>query len=125
MGRLAYTEARWTIGADAVLSAEIDLSDQRIVGIVMPATWDAAAISFQGAAIDPNKRPGSAGDGTEPLQDVYDSAGTQVSVTAVQGHYVALTEAHRNMLACLRRVKLRSGLTGATVNQTGNRLFPT
>lgn len=113
---LSYLEAKFTIATSTTLSAEIQLEDRRIVAIIMPAAWTAAAISLKGANILPGKRAA-----TEDLQDVFDSAGAEINITAVQGHYVVLTQAHREALASLRRVVLRSGLTAAAVAQLADR----
>lgn len=120
MTALSYAEAKWVVGTDADFSNELDLRSHRIVGLVMPATWTAAKITFQGAALPANQRASTAG--VEPLQDVFDSGGTEVQLTVTQGHFVVLTEAHRQALGALARVKLRSGVTGTPVDQAADRL---
>lgn len=90
------------------LSGEIDLSFARRIAIEMPAVWTAADLTFQAA---------SASGGT--FKDVYDDAGTEVTVKASAGQVVSLLNAQK--LSALRYVKIRSGKTGAVVAQAAER----
>lgn len=118
MSRLGSADA--AIAINQSLSNIIDLRNHRLVGIEMPAAWTAAAISFQSAFRDDGSGYSTAL--TETFQDVFDSAGVEVSLTLTAGKYVLLTEAHRNLLAGLGRIKVRSGVTGAAVNQLAARV---
>lgn len=91
------------IGAAASLSAEIHLAGQRLFAIVVPAGWDAADITFQGAV----------SGGT--FFDVYDEDDAEVVVEAAASRYILLNPAK---FIGLQRLKIRSGTTGAPVNQT-------
>lgn len=116
--RLSYAEAVIANGA-ALQTGEIDLRNHELLAIEMPAAWTAAAITMQGCML--NDGSVSATALTETFVDVFDSGGTEVSLTAAQAHFVVLTEAHKNLMRGLARVKLRSGTTGVPVNQGGAR----
>lgn len=96
-----------TIANGAALSGSIDLTGLTIVAIQMPAAWTAANITFQASTTD---------GGT--LQDVYDDAGTEVTVTAAASRFITLSPATS---IAYRFLKLRSGTTGTPVNQGGER----
>lgn len=98
----------------ASVSAAMDLRAERIVAIVMPPAWTAAAITFLAAAPLDNV-PGA--PTAQPFQKVCDSTGAEVSITAVQGTYVVLTQAQRQSLAGLYRAQLQSGTSGTPVAQ--------
>lgn len=89
------------------LSAAIDCQGYILVGIGMPATWVAAAMTFQAA---------DASDGT--FRDVYDSSGTEKSVTVTADDHVVLDPAN---WYSVKHLKIRSGTSGTPVNQTAER----
>lgn len=91
-----------SIANGASLSSAIDLDENGIVALQMPSAWTAANLTFQGSY-----------DGVT-FADVYDSAGTELSVTAAASRYIVLTPA---TFAGLRHLKVRSGTTGTPVNQ--------
>ncbi len=93
--------------SDAVELRRSGAHTPSLVGILMPDTWTAASVTFQVAA-----------DGTN-FKDMYDSAGTEVSITAVQGHYIVLNPL---LFSGLTHVKVRSGAAGAAVNQGAARV---
>lgn len=111
--RLSLVEV--AIANGAALSGVVDLRDQRLVGIVMPAAWTAAAITFVGAPTDPGKRASSAG--LEPFQKVVDDAGAEVSLTAAASTYIVLKQVTQDMLRGLALVQVQSGTTASPVNQ--------
>lgn len=78
------------------------------IGLIMPAAWDAANISFQVST--------TAG-GT--FGDLYVEGGTEAKLSAVpaQGKTYSLNTL-APALSPYRWVKVRSGLTGAAVTQT-------
>lgn len=94
-----------TIASGQSLSDAHDLSEQRLYGIEVPTGWTAAAISFQTSL-----------DDTTWL-DLYDSSGP-VSLTVQPGR---LTLVDPSTFFGVRRVRLRSGLPGAAVNQAAAR----
>lgn len=108
-GKLSVQSA--TIASGAALAQEIDLRGWRIVAIQMPADWTAAALTFK-------SRPDSKG----VSQSVYDSGGTEVSVTAADDQYVVMLDADRVALEGLALTTVRSGTAGTPVNQGADRL---
>ena len=95
-------------------SSVIDLRDYVISCIVLPAAWDAAALTFLASA--------TAGGTFAP---VYDDAGTEVSIASanVVAGRVIVNKAILEQLAGLRFVKIRSGVSATPVNQTADRSF--
>jgi hypothetical protein len=104
---MAYIEIQTaTIGAGASLSAEVGLGEKTLVGIVMPAGWDAASLTFQASPDDVN------------FPELYDGAGNAVSFTVAAGQFIAVDPTRwRGVTA----IKVRSGTSGAPVNQTAAR----
>lgn len=96
-----------TIASGQSLTDAIVLGGRVLVGVVMPASWTAASLTFQ-ASID-----GST------WVNVYDSEGTEVSATAGAGTYVAF--ANPILFAGVNRMKVRSGTSGTAVNQGAER----
>lgn len=95
-----------TIALDGNLSAEVDLGGYTLAAISMPAAWDAANLTFQAA---------TATGGT--FQNVYDSAGNELTVTAAASYVITdIPE-----LAPLRFIKIRSGTSSSPVTQTAAR----
>ncbi len=99
----------FVIASGVSLSAEIDIEGFDIVAIIMPATWTAANLTFQGA---------TATGGT--FQDLYDDSGTEIIVTAAAARVLAL-DPKRAEISALRFIKVRSGDTGTPVNQAAER----
>lgn len=95
-----------TIAINTALAAAVDLGMNRLVGIVMPSGWDAAAITFQASV-----------DGTT-YYDVYSSGGTELNFTVAASRFVNVDP---TTLRGWRYVKVRSGTTGVPVNQTAAR----
>lgn len=98
-----------TIALGASLSGEINLNGASLLGIAMPAAWDAASLTFQASA--------TAG-GT--YQEVYDDLGNPVTVAVAAGRMVAVDNAALK-LAPWRYLKIRSGTAAAPANQTAAR----
>lgn len=94
------------IAESGSLSAAVEVAGHQIVGLVMPAGWDAAAITLQGSA-----------DGST-FGNVYDKGGTEVSLTVAASRYVSLAGAE---YAGLRSIKVRSGTAVTPVAQTAAR----
>lgn len=117
--RLQYVECKISNGQS--LSPEINLSERDPVAIIIPA-WTAANLTFQsaGPAFDGAR---ASTLGVEPFQDVFDSAGVELSITVTANKYVALTEAAQFLLRGLARTKVRSGTTGTPVAQGADRIL--
>lgn len=89
------------------LSAEIDLTGQTIARIIMPATWVAANLTFQGSE--------TAG-GT--FTNIYDAYGTEYTVVAAASRRIIVPPS--DLLGnCI--LKIRSGTSGTAVDQTASR----
>lgn len=101
--------AQVTIAAGASESEALDAREFIPTALLMPAAWDAAAITF----LVSERR-----DGT--YLPLYSSAGTEVSATVAASRAVALDP---TTFAGLRFFKLRSGVAATPVNQTAARLI--
>lgn len=95
----------------AIMAAGVDIRGGELVGIVMPATWTPASITFQ-----------ASGDGTNYF-DVFDDGGTELSLTVAASRAVGLTDAKQKVLRGIRNLKVRSGPTAAPVNQGADRIL--
>ena len=93
----------------ASLSQGALLGDHCLVGIQMPAAWDAASLSFQVSY-----------DAGASWHDLYDDAGNEVTLAPASpaGKYLAVTP---DPFGGIEFIRVRSGLTGAAVNQTATR----
>jgi len=93
-----------TIANGAALSDAVYVHGSVVVGIRMPAVWDAANLTFQVSMDDVT------------YLDAYSSAGAEhvVTVTGVDTHIWVDPSA----FAGYRWIKVRSGTTGTPVNQT-------
>jgi hypothetical protein len=98
-----------TITNGTSLSAAVDLGGLTLVGVLLPATWTAAGISFQ------------AGEPTgTTFGKLVNSAGTEVTAAGLTGgEYVTLDP---NAMYGYRHVKVRSGTNGTPVNQGADRV---
>lgn len=85
------------------LSEAISIDGRTLVAIYMPSSWVTANLTFQAAYLE---------DGT--YQNVYDSAGNELVVTAAASRVIVdIPE-----LAPLKFLKIRSGTAATPVNQT-------
>jgi len=92
-----------TIADGAALSDGVYCEGGVIVGIIMPAVWDAAVITFQVSMDDVT------------YLDSYSAAGAEHTLTVAASQHIWLDP---SQFASYRWVKVRSGTTGAPVNQT-------
>jgi hypothetical protein len=102
----AYSTA--TIANGASLSDAVNLQGGRLVAIVMPAAWTAGDLTFQASA-----------DGTT-FNNVYDEDDAEVVVEAAASRHIILNP---GVWLGIRQIKVRSGTSGAAVNQGGARLI--
>ena len=75
----------------------------RLFGIVMPAAWTAANLTFQVSH-----------DGVTTWNNLYDANGNEVTITASTSRYIALDPV---VFAGVQFLKVRSGTSGTAVNQ--------
>jgi hypothetical protein len=102
---VSYTKtATFVDGAN--LSEALDLGEEggRLAGVLIPAGWTAADLTFQGSI-----------DGTT-FGNMYDKDGNEYTVKAAASRFVLLPIAD---FLGLRYLKIRSGTSGAPVTQNG------
>lgn len=97
------------IASGQSLSAVVHLSDAKLVGIQMPASWDAADLTVQACETS---------GGT--YQNVYDDADNELVIQAAAGRHITLVSPDK-FLGVGPYIKLRSGTSGTPVNQTADR----
>lgn len=98
-----------TIASGASLSNALsDLDGAALVGIVMPADWTAANLTFQTSDDDTN------------FGDLYDEVGTEIAVVVAAGRRIKLLP--QDWLGW-NGLKVRSGTTGTPVNQGAERVI--
>jgi len=99
-----------TIASGSALSAEVNVNDLRIVGIIMPAVWTTANLSFKALLSEPSALP------KVPVYgEVLDNAGSAIAVTATVATYIALADTFAGI--AWGRIIVRSGTSGVPVNQ--------
>lgn len=110
-GPQSYGSGMVTIANGTSLSSVIDIRGAKGGSIRMPAAWTAAAINFASAG-DP--------DGTDAtFLPVTDNGGTELTMTVAADKVVQIPQAL--FLAGVSFIKLRSGTSGAPVNQGAER----
>jgi hypothetical protein len=102
-----YTTKSAVIANGASLSGVIDLEQLNITGLLIPAAWTAADITFQ---VSP--------DGTT-FGDLVDSSGNEVKLSGIAaGKFIGVNLAEASGV---RYLKIRSGTSAAAVNQAAER----
>ena len=97
-----------TIANGASLSDAVDLTGLSVIGIVMPATWTTATLSFQGSH-----------DGST-YQELKDEFDTLLSYNPLVACNRSVDPTH---LLPWRYIKVRSGTAASAVNQGGARII--
>jgi hypothetical protein len=92
--------------------------DFAIVGIIMPATWTTANLTFQVSTERINQTPAESAPST--FANVYDDSGNEVTVTAAASRALMLSQ---NVLIVGKTFKIRSGTSGTPVDQTATRVL--
>jgi hypothetical protein len=107
------------IPANQALSGMIDLGTHKLVAIEMPEAWaGGAVITFQAKAKVATDDTLVAGDANpEDWDDVYDDAGTEVSVTVAANRVVVIGTVTKAAIGALRYIRIRSGTSASPVNQ--------
>jgi len=103
-----FKTAAVTIGNGAALSDAVRCDTMRPVAIIMPDAWTAADLTLQASV-----------DGVT-FADMYDASGAEITIDADASRYIQLDPA---MLAGMVAIKLRSGTSGAAVNQAAERVL--
>lgn len=104
-GTIVYSA---TIANGASLSDAVGMENIILTGVIMPASWTAANITFQASV-----------DGVT-FNNVYDSLGNELTVTAAASRYIAIDP---SVYAGMKYLKVRSGTSSAAVNQGGARVI--
>lgn len=98
-----------TIANGASLSgATQDLAGKTVRGLVMPATWTAANLTFQGS------------HDNSTFNNLYEEDGTEVTITADAARFIQLPS---TFFQAVRFLKVRSGTAASAVNQGGSRII--
>lgn len=95
-----------TIANGQSLSGAVNLSGFTLIGIDLPSAWTTANLTLQ-ASID-----------NSTWDNVFDSTGTEVTISAAASRFVLLNPAD---FVAIRYLRLRSGTSGTPVNQGGAR----
>lgn len=102
-----------TIASGASLSGAATI-EGTLVGILMPAAWDAAQLTFQ-----------SSPDGLT-YADTYTSSGTELitsGAAAAASRYLTFAPSASNTLANVKYIKVRSGPSAGAVTQSADRVL--
>ena len=97
-----------TIASGNSLSAAISIGAKTLVGLQMPAGWDAAGVTFQASY-----------DGGTTFGDVHNAAGEFAVASVAAGQFVGIDPA---IWRGVTTIKVRSGTSAAPVNQTADRV---
>lgn len=100
-----YTETT-TIANGESVSGTIDTKGRSLVGVIMPASWTAARLTFQVSL-----------DGST-WNDLYNLYGDEFTSEAAASRFVAMSPYE---FLPVRYVRIRSGTSGTPVNQGGAR----
>lgn len=95
------------IPAGASLSAQVNLGGKTLVGIVLPANWTTASLSFQ-----------ASGDGGATFGELDDATAAAIAVSSITGGAVVSVAVDPTKWRGINCIKVRSGTAGAPVNQT-------
>lgn len=98
------------ISESTSLSVAIDLQGLVLIGVVMPAAWDAGNITFQGCLTE---------DGT--YLDIEDEDGTELGWTGAAASKLLLATPTQPMIGGFPWLIVRSGVSVTPVVQTADR----
>lgn len=99
-----------TIDAGASLSDEVDTEGMSVRGMIMPAGWTTADLTFQAA----HETGGT-------YNNVYDSQGNEVQVSAAASRAIGFTTVGMEALSAFPYLKVRSGTSGGATTQGAER----
>ena len=95
------------IASGASITDAINLGGLRVFGIVIPAEWTAANLTFQASF-----------DAGATWVNIFDKAGDEFTVSASASRYVILDPID---FAAIQMLKIRSGMSATPVTQTALR----
>lgn len=96
-----------TIAAGQSLSAAVSIGSKSLVGIVMPAAWSTAGLTFQASS-----------DGGATFRELYDDAGNEVTISSASAAASQQIALNPTYWRCVNLLKVRSGTAGTPVTQT-------
>ncbi len=96
-----------TISSGAFLSNAVNLGGLRLFGLIMPAAWDAAAVTVLASF-----------DGGATWNNIYDAAGNEYTIIVGASRHVILDP---TAFAAIPMIKIQSGTSASPVNQTADR----
>ncbi len=94
------------IAINESLSTVAEIGGSALVGMITPAAWTTAGITLQGS------------HNSSAFNNMYDSAGSEKTISAAASRYIMLDPAD---FAGCDAIKIRSGTSGAAVNQAAAR----
>jgi hypothetical protein len=94
------------IAAGASLSGQVNLGAKTLVGIVIPANWTTAGLSFQ-----------ASGDGGATFGELLDETATPKSVSSVTSGAYTVIAVDPTKWRGINCIKIRSGTSAAPVVQ--------
>lgn len=103
----ALDVANATIANGQSLSGAVNLGGLRLFGIVMPAAWTAANLTYQ-----------MSHDSGVTWINMYDVNGSELTATAGTSRFIAIDPAN---FAAVPMIKIRSGTAATPVNQGADR----
>jgi hypothetical protein len=109
---MAYvkTVGQVTIPNGTSLSGAVNLGAKTLCAITVPISWSATpSLSFQVSE-----------DGGVTWGNLYDSTGTEVTVTAAAGQRISISS---GVFASVDLLKVRSGTSGTPVTQLADRVL--
>jgi len=111
---MPYDQYSWpiisaTIANGASLSGIVNTNRLNAIGIIMPAAWTAAALTFQGSIDGDN------------FFNLYDQAGNEVTVPAAASNFIVGLDVLA--FGSFNYLRIRSGTSGVPVNQGAARVL--
>lgn len=95
------------------LSPAVNLGGRILIGVTLPETWTAAAVTFEGA---------TSTDSAATFKDVYDgSTGTLTEVSTGSASGGEMIAMRGDQFGSALQIKVRSGTSGTPVNQAADR----
>jgi hypothetical protein len=102
-----------TIPENEAVSGYVDLGNHSLIAFEMPEVFDSTTITFQGKA---KVSEDVTGGQLEDLDNIYDDAGTELSVTVAPNRIVGLKADKASVLSAIRYLRVRSGTAASPVN---------
>ena len=107
MNQPSVTSVTATIASGGSSSDNIFTGGLPICGIIMPAAWDAADLTFQASC-----------DVAANVANVYDKDGLELDIKTAAGSFITIDPSY---FAGVRFIKVRSGTSVTPVNQSATR----